>query len=349
MLLPRSFTAFALVGAALLQGSTAMAQSAIAQARTPAQISAASQALGTPDASSLASALAANPNVYVHAVQTYLEAEGIRDTPATGRLDSATVRQLLQFCDMNEIGAICRRGPLLPETASAIGALMAGTTATAEAPAPTPPAEPATAEAAPAEAPAADTATPAASSEPAAAAPQAAAPAAATSSDATWLDGAQVGTLGSGGALPEGWTATSLTDVEVLAVDAAAAEPSIDLKFAFSNNGDARSYPRIEAAPVPAQPGTHWQASVTYRLLDGTLDQAPGAFLNVEERGAERRYLTANRPADLNESVRVDLPFTTSNQDGLELVLRVIMLTLEPGQSGTATLRIADPQLSPAP
>lgn len=316
----------------------------LADAVTADELAAASADLAASGAPSLDAVLAENPNLYVYVVQEHLRSEGLRDTPANGVLNGATLRQMMQYCDDEGIGDICRRGPLLPETAVTLGARMAATMrgqpeaeAEVEAetePAPLPPPAGADADAPP------PATTPDADETVAAFAP----------ADASWLDGAAIGPLRDGGALPAGWRSVELAGVEVLAIETDAERPYLDLRLVFDNTRDVRTYPRLEATPVAAEPRSRWTASATYQLLEGDLAGEPAAFLNVEARSPDitppfRTYFTANRPADLAEPATATLAFAVPAIEDVELTLRVLMLNLDPGQSGEADIRIFDPAL----
>lgn len=68
--------------------------------------------------------LAANPNAYVYALQASLR-DGGYAAPLNAILDRSTLDSVIAFCTDNDIASICARGPLLPESAMAIGAVLA--------------------------------------------------------------------------------------------------------------------------------------------------------------------------------------------------------------------------------
>ena len=84
--------------------------------------------------------LEVNPNAYVYALQSGLRAAGYA-SPLSGILGRSTVTQLSAFCADQGIDAQCRRGPLLPDSARAIGTALAAGNATQSAETGAPPAE----------------------------------------------------------------------------------------------------------------------------------------------------------------------------------------------------------------
>lgn len=73
--------------------------------------------------------LEANPNAYVYVLQSGLREAGYA-APLSGILGRSTVNQLAAFCADKGIDAQCRLGPLLPDSARAIGTALAAGTAT---------------------------------------------------------------------------------------------------------------------------------------------------------------------------------------------------------------------------
>ena len=72
----------------------------------------------------LMSLRAGNPNAYVFLLQDQLKALGRYTGKVDGQLNSATIRAINAFCQSEQIGSACRRGPLSVDAATALANVL---------------------------------------------------------------------------------------------------------------------------------------------------------------------------------------------------------------------------------
>ena len=169
------------------------------------------------------------------------------------------------------------------------------------------------------------------------------------------LDGAAVGVLGGGGALPDGWDLTSGFDlVEVVSVHEVNGFPAISLRLVSDNSaGSSSIFPRLRplvSTGVPYATGQAWVGSVFARRVSGS--NGAGFILNAANAAGnfaaslgstaflsstlQRLEVTGSTENTNAVGVRVELGPNVSAGEVFDATIELSMPQLELGTTATA-------------
>jgi hypothetical protein len=172
---------------------------------------------------------------------------------------------------------------------------------------------------------------------------------------------AVVGVIGSGGALPTGWTIGSYAGItrEVVAEGALAdGTPYVDIRISGTNSGTATIYPDLyfdsQFANAAAKIGETWTASAYIQHIAGSestgFTSAGPRRLSISEVSSTGAWLVSTaEPSTSNATLRRATVTRTTNNATLYAVRAFISFAVAAGGTVDVTMRIAAPQLERSP
>lgn len=163
------------------------------------------------------------------------------------------------------------------------------------------------------------------------------------------LNGAAIGIVGEGGALPDGWSIGGFQEAEIVQTGIEAGRPFIDLRLAGAPAGNAIFVNFVTSeSSIDVAPGQTWTSSAFIRLVDGSLTNIDSVFLRVQEfagadgKGSSGTNVTLDLDTGLRASVTRDISDAATNR-----LISFFRLGVPEGDIDL-TLRISGPQIEQA-
>lgn len=169
------------------------------------------------------------------------------------------------------------------------------------------------------------------------------------------LTGATVGVIGSGGALPTGWSILSNRGFapEIVAIGTENGYDYIDIKYNGTANTTGGLFLQIASfTGITASQGQTWTKSAFFKVIDATqLPNTPGTTIQVLEATAAGAFVTSSGSTIVGTSTltRFSHTRTLTGATTERVTSRVDFGIINNGSSCNFTYRIAVPQLEQSP
>lgn len=159
------------------------------------------------------------------------------------------------------------------------------------------------------------------------------------------LTGAQIGPVGNGGLLPEGWLAGA-GDYYVLALGQSYGLPHIDIGIEYANNTGGVQYISLGNGETSGlQTGDDVTHSVFMQRLSGDGSIGYYSLYARENNGSgPNKFTSTDIPDNLEKITRVELPWTLSVVDLVDITTWFLGITVPAGESIDITMRFWVPQ-----